>query len=217
MDGLLDSPAFVVVALTLASAFLLIEVALPTLGIAGACGLALLVTGGLAVERQDHAPLLLAFIALGVCLWAVCLLRRSAGPTSQALAAGAYALGAIGYGVVAEDLAATLVGAAATVGLAASFPSLLAATRRLLDQPAQVGMESTVGRKAVVVAWSGDTGTVRLEGSLWNAVLGPGASDTEGAAVLKPGTPVRVDAYEAMLLTVSPLDQPAPPRRPTDG
>ena len=212
MDELLDSAAFVVVALTLASAFLLIEVALPTLGIAGACGLALMVAGGLAVERQDHAPLLLAFIALGVCLWAVCLVRRSAGPTSQALAAGSYGLGAIGYGVAAGDAAAMVIGAMATAGLAGGFPTLLAATRRLLDKPAGVGMESMVGHKASVVSWSGDNGTVRVEGSLWNAVTSSGE-----AMDLSPGAPVKVDGYEAMLLTVSPLPLKARPRGTADG
>jgi uncharacterized membrane protein YgcG len=42
---MLDAPAFVVVAFTLASALLLVEVALPTFGVAGVSGLGLAAAG----------------------------------------------------------------------------------------------------------------------------------------------------------------------------
>lgn len=217
VDGLLESPAFVVLALTLASAFLLVEVALPTLGIAGACGLGLLVAGAFAVDRQDHAPWLLGLIALAVCLWAILLVRRSGEVVGQTMAAVAYATGAIGHGIVAGDLATVLVGAGSTAVLAGGFPRLLRATAKLMDGPAQVGMEAVVGRTAVVVAWAGPTGTVRLEGTLWNATANLSAGSAPGAA-LAPGAVVRVDGYEAMLLTVSPVPPPfAAPRPSEDG
>src|SRR5947208_2636151 len=92
MDAMLDAPAFVVVALTLASALLLIEVALPTFGIAGISGFVLGGAGAASVARQDKAWWPLVLVALAVCLWAVLVARRSAPPAAQVTAAVLYAL-----------------------------------------------------------------------------------------------------------------------------
>jgi membrane-bound ClpP family serine protease len=53
VERFFDAPAFVVVAFTLASALLLVEVALPTFGPAGISGLGLAGAGTLALARQD--------------------------------------------------------------------------------------------------------------------------------------------------------------------
>ena len=103
MDSVLNDPAFVVVSLTLASALLLIEIALPTFGIAGITGTGLGIGGLIVVARQHHPWWPLVLIALAVCLWAVLLVRRAAPPRAQALAVGLYELGGIGYGVLAHD------------------------------------------------------------------------------------------------------------------
>src|SRR5439155_19016855 len=86
-------------------------------------------------------------------------------------AAGLYAAGTVGYGAVTGSVGAIGVGAVATAGLSAGFPVLLRQARRLLDQPPQVGMEAFEGRKATVASWDWEAnrGTVRLDGSLWNA------------------------------------------------
>src|SRR5919206_4699055 len=100
MTGVLNDPSFVVVSLTLASALLLAEVALPTFGVAGVTGTALAGGGLAAVARQDHPWWPLVLIALAVCLWAFMRGGRSAPPLSQILAGGLYALGAMGYGLL---------------------------------------------------------------------------------------------------------------------
>ena len=198
MDALLDAPAFVVVALTLASALLLIEVALPTFGIAGISGFVLGGAGAASVARQDKAWWPLVLVALAVCLWAVLVARRSAPPAAQVTAAVLYALGGIGYGIAAGDIPAIVVAGLATAGLAAGFPTLVTASNRLLNRPSQVGMDSLVGRVAVVERAAGRAGTVRLEGSLWNATSSAG--DLPG-----PGETVLVAGYDGMMLVVTPV------------
>ena len=148
---------------------MLVEVALPTFGVAGIGGFTLLGGGVVGLAHGDDPWWPLVFIAVAVSLWAVLLARRSAPPSAQLFAAGLYALGSVGFGAAAGSAAAVAVGGAATVGLAAGFPVLLRATTRLLEQPSQVGMEAFAGRAATVVQWDGDRGTVRLDGSLWTA------------------------------------------------
>lgn len=198
MNGFLDAPAFVVVAFTLASALLLVEVALPTFGLAGVSGLGLAGAGAVALTRQDNPWWPLLLVALAVCLWAVQLARRSAHPRTQWVAAGLYAAGGAGYGIGAGDAAAVVVAALAAVGLAFAYPPLLAATKKLLEGPAQVGMEALVGRRAVVERAGGPSGTVRIDGSLWNACVATGE-------LPPPGNTVLVDGYDGMMLRVTPV------------
>jgi len=101
---------------------------------------------------------------------------------------------------------AMVVGAAATAGLSVAFPVLLRQTQRLLDQPAQVGMEAFDGRRAVVVSWDWEPGgpsrgTVRLDGSLWNATAD---------VPVREGDEVLVVGHERMELRVTPA--PVSPR-----
>ncbi len=125
---------------------------------------------GVSQRDETWAPLML--IAVAVCLWAVLLVRKTAAPSGLATAAGLYAVGTVGYGAVTGSVGAMGVGAVATAGLSAAFPLLLRQTERLLDQPPQVGMEAFEGRKATVASWDWEAnrGTVRLDGSLWNAI-----------------------------------------------
>jgi membrane-bound ClpP family serine protease len=198
-----DSPPVIVIALTLSAALLLIEVALPTFGVAGIGGFAMLWVGVDGASQRDEtwAPLML--IAVAVCLWAVLLVRKTASPSGLATAAGFYAVGTVGYGAVTGSVGAMIVGAAATAGLSAVFPVLLRQTQRLLDQPPQMGMEAFDGRRAIVVSWDWEAnrGTVRLDGSLWNA--------TSNVPV-REGDEVLVVGHERMELRVTPA--PVSPR-----
>jgi membrane-bound serine protease (ClpP class) len=198
VDAFLDDPSFVVVTLTLASALLLAEIALPTFGIAGVTGFALSALGLLAVSRQDEAWWPLVLIAFAVCLWAVQLVRRSASPGVLLVATGLYALGGIGYGALAEDGATVAVAAVAAAGLAAGYRPLLKSTERLLAQPPAVGMDALVGRVATVERSDGHTGTVRLDGSLWTATAG-------SSGLPEPGESVLVAGYDGMILLVTPV------------
>ena len=201
--GDLDSPPVIVIALTLSAALLLIEVALPTFGVAGIGGFAMLWVGIDGLSQRDDVWAPLTLIAVAVALWAVLLVRKSEHPTGRLTAAGLYALGTIGYGVSSGSVGAAAVGAVATGGLSAVFPVLLHATQRLLDQPAQVGMDSYDGRTATVVSWDWEArrGTVRLDGSLWNATA---------TVPVRPGDEVVVVGHERMELRIIPA--PVSPR-----
>jgi membrane protein implicated in regulation of membrane protease activity len=171
--------------------------------VAGIGGFAMLWVGIDGLSQRDDVWAPLTLIAVAVALWAVLLVRKSDAPTGRLVAAGLYALGTIGYGATAGSVGAAAVGAVATGGLSAVFPVLLRGTRRLLDQPAQVGMEAYEGRRATVVAWDREArrGTVRLDGSLWNATAD---------VPLGPGDEVVVVGHERMELRIIPA--PVAPR-----
>lgn len=150
---------------------------------------------GTSMRDETWAPLML--IAVAVCLWGVLLVRRTASHSGLATAAGLYAVGSIGYGAVTGSGTAMGVGVVATAGLWAGFPFLLRQTIRLLEQPPQVGMEALEGLKATVVSWDwgANRGTIRLEGSLWNATAD---------VPVREGDDVLVIGYDRMELRIIP-------------
>ena len=163
------------------------------MGIAGGLAIAMAILGGAAIQEQgaDWRPLLLCM--LGVALWAVMIARRSRSPLLEITAAASYLLGAVTFGI-AEDSGAT-IGVGIVAGLlAGGFPRLFEAAVRLLERPAKVGMDWLVGQSAVVEHWAGSTGTVRAQGSLWNA-----AAPTDSA----PGDVVDVVGFSGMTVTVA--------------
>ena len=169
--------------------------ALPTFGVAGIGGFSLLGAGIVGLSKGDDPWWPLMLIAVAVWLWAVLIARRSAPPAARVAAAGLYGAGAIGFGAGASSPGAVAVGAVATVGLAAGFPVLLRAATRLLERKPHVGMEALEGRTASVVRWDGDRGTVRLDGSLWNA---------SAEVPLLPGDEVVVVGHDGMVLWIIP-------------
>ena len=150
---------------------------------------------GVSQRDETWAPLML--IAVAVCLWGVLLVRKTASRSGLATAAGLYAIGTVGYGAVTSSMGAVVVGTVATAGLSAGFPFLLRQTVRLLDQPPQTGMEALEGRKAIVASWNWEAnrGTVRLEGSLWNATAD---------VPVREGDEVLVVGYDRMELRIIP-------------
>jgi membrane-bound ClpP family serine protease len=165
--------------------------------VAGVGGLAMLwvAVEGISEGDDTWAPLML--IAVAVCLWAVQIVRKSPSPSGRLLAAGVYAAGAIGFGVAARSIGAVVVGMAGSAALSVGFPFLLGATQKLVDLPAQTGIEAFDGRTATVAAWDAATnrGTVRLDGSLWNATA---------AVPVRPGDEVLVIGHERMELRITP-------------
>ena len=162
---------------------------------AGIGGFSLLGVGVVGLAHGEEAWWPLVFIAVAVCLWAVLLARGSAPAPAQVSAAGLYALGSVGFGAAAGNTAAVAVGSAATIGLAAGFPVLLRAALRLLERPPHVGMDALDGRTATVVQWDGGRGSVRLDGSLWNAAA---------EVPLLPGDEVVVVGHDRMVLWIIP-------------
>lgn len=162
----------VLLALCLGAAFLLIELALPTMGVAGSFALLLGIAGLIAINRQDAQWWPLVGPALAVVMGGVLLARRERSVWVEAVSALLFGAGTVGFGLLADSIATAALGLALTVALAAGFPALHAAATRLLDRPDRVGMSSLVGERGRVVRWKGEEGTVRLQGSLWNAVGG---------------------------------------------
>ncbi|MCU1343767.1 MAG: NfeD-like C-terminal, partner-binding, partial [Acidimicrobiia bacterium] len=133
------------------------------------------------------------FTVVGVAMWAVALAVRRYGGILPVSAAVLFAGGSIGYGIAAHDWAAFLVAIAGAAALPYGFPRLKRATARLMTAPLQNGMAALLGRHGEVVRWSGGAGTVRIDGSLWNA---------RSAVALAPGVDVVVTAWEGMTLEV---------------
>ena len=99
-----DAPAVVLLALTLACALLLVEVALPTFGVAGVSALVLAGLGLAVLVEQGHPWWPLLLVALAVCTWAAVLLTWVPTRLGQVAAAAAFAGGSVTYGVLAADI-----------------------------------------------------------------------------------------------------------------
>lgn len=195
MGSLLDQPAAVLVMLTLAAFLLVVEAALPTVGIAGTLGLVLSVGAIVGVDRQDATWWPLLGPAVAVVAWCVMVARRERPVAGQVAAAVLFGGGSITFGVMADSTVTAVVGGLAAVVLAADFPWLHGAAQRLLERPTQVGMDSMLGASVEVVHWDGLTGTVRVHGSLWNAT---------SARPLAPGDRAAVVAFAGTTLEVGP-------------
>jgi len=188
-----DAPAVVLVAITLSAALLLVEVALPTFGVAGVSALGLAVLAAGSADDQHHQLWPLLAVAAAVCLWAALLFARRRSAVTQAVAAGLFATGSVGYGLLAGDAATVALAAAASAGLPFAFRPLMGSASRLAELPPQIGMESLPGHSGTVVAWDGGSGTVRIDGSLWNARSDVG---------LSPGSEVVVQGSTGMTVHV---------------
>jgi membrane-bound serine protease (ClpP class) len=206
-----QEPAVVLLAVVLATALLVFEFALPTLGIAGtaAAGLIVLAAVGINEGELEWWPLSLAVIA--IIMWCVMIARRQTSVVQQAVAVGIFTAGSLAFSIVAEDVTAIVVSLASAAGLAVGFPYLFERAARLADAPSSVGMDSHVGRTAPVSAWEGTTGSVVLDGSFWNA---------EGPEGLAEGDEVVITGYEGMRFIVrrpAPDTEGMPMTVPTEG
>lgn len=181
---MLDEPAVVLVAAAAAAIFLLLEVALPTAGLAGTAGIALAGLAAWGAERQGDQWWPLLAIAAAVSIWGVLIARHRHPLSSQGVAAAFFAAGGLGYAISTGDAPAAVAAVLATALLAgAAFPRIAAGADRLVGAPPQVGMEALVGVTAMVTEWEGTAGKVTVSGTLWSAT---------GPAGLQPGDTVRV-------------------------
>lgn len=202
MGSLLDQPAAVLVMLTLAAFLLVVEAALPTVGIAGTLGLVLSIGAIVGVDRQDATWWPLLGPAVAVAVWCVMVARRERPVAGQVAAAVLFGGGSITFGVMADSTVTAVVGGVAAAVLAADFPWLHGAAQRLLERPTQVGMDSMLGASVEVVHWDGQSGTVRLHGSLWNAT---------STQPLAPGDHATVMAFAGTTLHLAAVPDDAPP------
>ena len=199
MDQFLDQPAVVLVLLSLAATLFVIEVALPTSGVAGTLALLLGAAAVVGIDRQDADWWPLLGPTLAVVLWAVLVATRKRSPVLEPIALALFAAGSAAFGFLADSPAAVVVGLAVTVGLGMGYPAIHGAAVRLLARPAQVGMEALVGQVGVVTTWDGDHGSVRLQGSLWMA---------KSAVAVARGDAVEVTGFLGMTISVVPRVRP---------
>lgn len=209
MDDLLAEPVVTYLALMVAAALFLIEVALPTFGIAGGLSIVLAIVGAIGIAQQDNPwwPVLL-ISAVGVAIWAVLVARHKAPVGGQVAAAVCFAAGSVGFAISSDDVTTLVVAVAASIAAPILFPPLAKATTKLMNEPPTTGMTSLVGRQGEVVRWKAGGGTIRLDGSFWRAV-----DLVEPALPPHAGETVQVVGFEGSTLHVSrPATAGAPSR-----
>lgn len=198
MSWLFEQPGVVIVLVTAAAVLVLIEVALPTLGIAGTTA-AVCVLGVIsAIVKQDGEWWPLSLCAVAVASWAVLVVTQHRHAGLELGAAGVYLAGGLGFAVANDSWASAVVAVVATGVLALGYPPAHAAALRVMNKPATAGMESHLGRIATVARWDGAAGTVLLDGSRWNAVAPPGAR-------FRVGEQVRVSGYRGSTFQIDVL------------
>lgn len=193
MAWLFEQPSVVLVGVTLAAVLLVIELALPTLGLAGTLSFiaAAVAVGGLVRQDLEWWPLL--GTAFAIVAWLVLLFGRRRSLPVEVATLGVVAASGVTFAVLNDDPASALVAAASAVAMAVAFPVIHRAFLRLTGRRAEVGMEAFVGRPALVDRWSGERGVVLLEGTRWNA---------RGPAQLAAGDEVVVAQVAGSSLTV---------------
>ena len=169
METFTPGPMLALVALTVAAGLIVLEAAVPTFGIAGLLGT---LAGGLAVwavVEADKPWWSLLLVIVAIILWVILVAIHRRSTPLELTAVGLYAAGGVGYGIAAGDLSTIFIAILGAVGLAWAFPYAHRWTRGLVEAPSAMGMEAMVGRVGVIENVSGETLSVRIDGSLWNA------------------------------------------------
>jgi membrane-bound ClpP family serine protease len=194
--GLLDQPAVVIVAAALASVCLLLEVALPTVGVAGTTGVALGALAAWGVDRQggDWWPLLGVLGA--IALWGVLVAAHRTSSVGHPVAVVLFLAGSLGYAVATSDTTAAATAVLCTAALIVVYPRIGAAAARLGAAPPAVGPGSMVGLTGVVADWEAGRGHVLVGGTRWSAT---------GPEELAEGVTVVVAAVTGLSLSVQPI------------
>lgn len=209
MNIALDQPAVILLCVTLATAFVVIETALPTLGVAGTIAAAAALLAVIGIERSDATwwPLLGSVAAVAV--WLALLFGRRRSRLAELGAIAAYAAGGAGFALANDNGPALAAAIGGTIVLAAAFPPLHRGTIKLLGAAAKVGMESLTGETALIDQWHGRRGVVLLQGTRWNA-----SSDVSISFGL--GDEVTVVGFHGNTVEItSGPGGPHPPRPPT--
>jgi membrane protein implicated in regulation of membrane protease activity len=198
MSGPLGITVVAYACLVLAAFLAVLEAALPTFGAAGTAALILAVVGGAGVVRAEGPWWPLLAIAIAAVCWAVAVIGGRPHSAIERAGIGAFAGGSLLYGALADDLATVALGTGASVGAAMVVPMLGSRVAALRDAPSVTGQGALVGRPATVARWDETRGTIRLEGSLWNAT---------GPSGLSAGDTVLVEAWSGLTAIVA---APAP-------
>jgi membrane protein implicated in regulation of membrane protease activity len=194
MSGPLGVTVVAYACLVLAAFLAVVEAALPTFGMAGTAALILAVAGGAGAIRSDSPWWPLLGVGVAAICWAVAVIGGLPHSNVERAGLGAFAGGSLLYGALAGDLATVVLGTGASAGAAMIVPALGSRVAALRDAPAVTGQNALVGRAATVLRWDGTRGTIRLEGSLWNAT---------GPAGLSAGDVVSVEGWSGLTAIVA--------------
>ncbi len=192
-------PVLVYLAATLAVALTLIEIVLPTFGIAGFSAVALSVLAAWGLGERGLSWLPFAFIALALCFWAIDLLTPM--KWWRWVATAVFALASAGFAFDSGTAASWVVAAVATTGLAALMYPLDTAVARLNGRPPSLGLDALTGQVGVVERWDAGAGTVMLSGSRWSATGPPFVSVSQRVVVTghdRLTLTVELDHYDNM-------------------
>ena len=208
MNGALDEPAIILLCATLASALVVVEVALPTLGLAGATGTVAALLAMIGIDRANATwwPLLGSVVA--VVVWSALVLSRRRSRVAELTALAAYAAGSAGFAIANEDAPGFAVAVGCAIALALAFPPLHRGAAALMNAPAQVGMDAFIGMTARVDRWRDGAGVVLLQGTRWGATSALPLS-------LGVGDEVTVVGSHGNTIEIAPgLGAPHPPQPP---
>jgi membrane-bound ClpP family serine protease len=185
----------VILAAAASAVFLLLEVALPTVGLAGTTGLGLGALAVWGVDRQDADWWPLLGVVAAIVVWGVLIAMHRRSAVTEAVAGALFLAGGLGYAIATDDWSAALTAVVATAVLVSAYPLIARGAARLTGAPPAVGLDSYVGEVAKVVEWDAGRGTVVLAGSRWSAT-GPSDLSTgdEVVVVSTSGLSFQVDA-----------------------
>ncbi len=217
MNGALDEPAIILLCVTLASALVVVEVALPTLGLAGATGTVAALLAMIGIDRADAIwwPLLGSVVA--VVVWSALVLSRRRSQAAELTALAAYAAGSAGFAIANEDAPGFGVAVACAIALALAFSPLHRGAAALMNAPAHVGMDAFVGMTARVDRWQDGAGVVLLQGTRWGATSARPLSLGEGDEVTVIGSHGNTIEIAPGLGAVHPPEPPSSPDpKPTE-
>ena len=194
----MDQPAVVILAAAAAAIFLLLEVALPTVGLAGTTGLALGALAVWGIDRQDEQWWPLLAVVAAIVVWGVLIAMHRRSITVEGVAAALFLAGGIGYSIATTDWSAALTAVVATAILAWAYPHIARGASRLTSAPPAVGLDSYAGELAKVVEWDAGRGRVLMHGSLWSASGPPDLSTgDEVVVVTTSGLSLQVEAIQS--------------------
>ncbi|WP_432757184.1 NfeD family protein [Consotaella aegiceratis] len=139
-----------------------------------------------------------ALLILGIAL----MTAEAFVPSFGILGIGGAAAFAVGSFFMIEDVPgfglSIWVIAAATAVSIGLFAIVIGAAVRAYRRKVTSGDAALIGAIGSVLVWSGDHGQIHVHGERWQA---------RSSTPLAPGTPVRVKARDALLLTVEPASQ----------
>ena len=153
-----------------------------------ALGLALLVLGSVVAIAEAHYP------TQGI----------AGGAGVLILAVGAVlAISGAGAGLVVALLVGVLLAGAGAAGVGLLVRNTAAVRRRRVG----TGAEGIIGHIGVVRSWTDHTGSVSVDGALWNARRSHGAEEEDEEVALHVGDPIVVERLSGLTLSVRPAEK----------